>query len=556
MSNTRPTTQISKNQTCKIVLDCPIGTIIELVDEREAVLEGIECRIRSQGRQTLIRITDNKGQIDVQPEDVGNASEFEVDFPTLENEHISVGKKDQPATQGAGFRCSPNRHYQFRYNTRTKVYMGLFFDGTGNNMYVDEAERRMSNVACLYRAFDQRKDLNQIARYVNGVGTQLNSTECGLITPFDCLAALRDSEIVGGGFAAGIRNRLNFMLGKIDDVFIDFPDIQHLDIALFGFSRGAITARIFCNWINEHTPQWQEKFSGLEVNIRFLGIFDSVSSIGIAGNNVDIGYNKDIPSNVKTVVHMIATHERRKLFPLQSIRTSSSGTLPANWIELGYPGVHSDIGGGYVLDQHHPDSQGRYPRLAAIPLRNMHDFAIGYGVPLTPITDFAHGQRKLFDYYDPSDQAKNLYDQYQSLVPTQWDICKLYDEHDRWYFYWLASTKNKTPINFDTSSIYSLKVLWNREYNIFKNGYFYARNSSGKIVRTKTHISQSAKLRISWIEEYLDEERSGTITTKSNLNTFFETYVHDSVAAYRIVDDYFQSRKIYYLRESRWVEES
>src|SRR5690606_28763384 len=133
------------------------------------------------------------------------------------------------------------------YNTRTKVYMGLFFDGTGNNMYVDEDQRKMSNVACLFKGFDENKTLNQIPRYVNGVGTQLTSTECRVTTPLDCLEALRDSEIVGGGFATGMRNRLNFMLNEIEIEFERFPALKSLDFALFGFSRGAVAARIFCN---------------------------------------------------------------------------------------------------------------------------------------------------------------------------------------------------------------------------------------------------------------------------------------------------------------------
>src|SRR5690606_33176230 len=136
-----------------------------------------------------------------------------------------------------------------------------------------------------------------------------------------------------------------------------------------------------------------------------------------AGNNVDLSYNKDVPSNVESVVHMIAAHERRSFFPLQSIRASSTSNLPACWMEMAYPGVHSDVGGGYVLDQTHLDSQGRYPRLAAIPLQQMHSFAMSFGVPLLPMVDFINkDEEKIAEYYDPSDQAKNLYEKYHSRI--------------------------------------------------------------------------------------------------------------------------------------------
>lgn len=556
MSNVRPVTQISKNQTCKIVLNCPTGTVIELVDERDTALEGIECRVRADGAPALIRITNAKGQIEVQAEDIGNASGFEVDFPTLEPDHVSVGEKDQPVINGAHFRCTANQHYQFRYNTRTKVYMGLFFDGTGNNMYVDEPLRQMSNVACLFRAFDENEKLNHIAHYINGVGTQLTSTECTVTTPLDCLEALRDSVAVGGGFAAGMRNRLDFMLNEIQIEFDRFPALKELDFALFGFSRGAVAARIFCNWINEYTPKWQKQFPGLQVKIRFLGIFDSVSSIGIAGNNIDLGFNKDVPNNVESVVHFVAAHERRKFFPLQSIRASSTGNLPANWIEFAFPGVHSDVGGGYVLDQVHADSQGRYPRLAAIPLQHMHSHAINYGVPLLSIVDFLRKEQEKFtEYYDPSDQANKLYEKYSACITEQHDLRKLYDEHDRWYFYWLASTQSKMPEHFDAGSASSLNTLWNREYTMYKNGYIHTRDASGKMVRQPINTSQATRQRLAWIDEYFQAVESGKAKSKSTLHPLFETYVHDSVAAYRLVDGYLQSRNLFYLGESRWVKE-
>jgi uncharacterized protein (DUF2235 family) len=75
--------------------------------------------------------------------------------------------------------------------------------------------------------------------------------------------------------------------------------------------------------------------------IRFLGIFDTVGSFGVPGDRSNIGYDLSIPANVQNVRHAIARDEARTLFPLTQIKGSSSR------IEKMFPGVHSDVGGGY-----------------------------------------------------------------------------------------------------------------------------------------------------------------------------------------------------------------
>ncbi len=78
---------------------------------------------------------------------------------------------------------------------------------------------------------------------------------------------------------------------------------------------------------------------------------------------------------MQRVVHFTAAHEQRLNFPLTRIRAQCPHT------EHVYPGVHSDVGGGYGLR-----SQGRSPGegglLSQIPLMHMHKAARAAGVPL------------------------------------------------------------------------------------------------------------------------------------------------------------------------------
>jgi len=141
--------------------------------------------------------------------------------------------------------------------------------------------------------------------------------------------------------------------------------IDKLTLDLFGFSRGAAAARHAAHEINlgrsgrlaqvleDNGILWPDL-----VQIRFVGIFDSVAAIvnPLAGDLLahnDRNYPVKLyldPGKVGQAVHLTAAHEHRKNFALNSLRTSG-GSLPENFKEVTLPGVHSDIGGGYSDSQ-------------------------------------------------------------------------------------------------------------------------------------------------------------------------------------------------------------
>ena len=173
------------------------------------------------------------------------------------------------------------------------------------------------------------------------------------------------------------------------------PGVRRVRISVFGFSRGAAEARAFVNRVVRY---WGNSIAGLPLSIDFLGIFDTVASVGVAQSvpSADghmewaAGQNLAIPQAVKRCAHLVSAHEVRASFPLDSVCVA--GRLPSNCKEIVYPGVHSDVGGGYP-----PGDQGRSLgegaagdrlKLSQVPLAQMYREARMAGVPLAPKGQF------------------------------------------------------------------------------------------------------------------------------------------------------------------------
>lgn len=310
-----------------------------------------------------------------------------------------------------------------------RIRIGMFFDGTGNNMFLDGRQKKLSNVAKLFTLY-RREGSVQTSAYHIGVGSE--DTE-GMISQ-------GVENMLGGGMGLGGRARIDWGRTQITEFFN--RGTNHLAVEkifdTYGFSRGAALARDFVNNIKKFRvddlskqPRIQHLVMGNhveEIKIYpplsgltswFLGIFDTVGSFTVAGKDLDVEYDFNVDKDwVHWTVHFIAEDEVRSFFSLQSIKgkrfwrrliNSDSGEepLPANMEETPYPGAHSDVGGGYG-----PGDQGKEPQLSHIPLRDMHAKSIAKGVPLNPLTNLAADQRVV-----PGD-LERWYGQYLSDRPT------------------------------------------------------------------------------------------------------------------------------------------
>ena len=254
-----------------------------------------------------------------------------------------------------------------------KVQVNLFFDGTLNNYYNvttrDDAVRRqhggedtsydnaLSNVARMWKSLDDDPDGPDLGVYVEGMGT----------------TRLQGDSTRGYAFgtgASGIQARAQQAFPKLIDIINkkrpEGPPAM-LELNLFGFSRGAATARHFASLLRnrqEITKHFINEWSRVVVVVNFVGLFDTVSAEGVDhGNDVDdlgLRFGDDA---AKRVFHLVALDEYRANFALTTIASActaktidaATGARVPMGFELGIPGSHSDVGGGYKSGTEQPE---------------------------------------------------------------------------------------------------------------------------------------------------------------------------------------------------------
>ena len=262
------------------------------------------------------------------------------------------------------------------------------FDGSYENDF--------SNVARLWRGVDQKK----YGIYIEGIGTK---DEDG-----DYIRGM-----AWGTGVTGIRAKVRKGCKKLADEIKkavdkikkkDKKEIKSITITLdvFGFSRGAAAARNFVYEIgnnkrdvdikilskteltnrsraykyetvyrdkdgeevdsayldNGKMPKLgylgyyllqnnlnKEDLNKIRIKIRFVGVYDTVASFGSEHSDDIVELQLNNLGKPAKVVHFTAMDEHRKNFALSKIPEG------ANFIEKNFPGVHSDIGGGYTTDK-------------------------------------------------------------------------------------------------------------------------------------------------------------------------------------------------------------
>jgi len=358
-----------------------------------------------------------------------------------------------------------------QFSCQKEIRFGLFFDGTGNNRFTDEKKTKvylkrlnadnydpqqlqkttsyLSNVAKLFLLFDENNENSLYKEYIPGVGTPFSANDEG--KPNEGEGSIFGSALGYGGNARlcyafwrlysiilnkeGLGNGIIWEQSKrpekIENDVDTFPEYlnKHLREAIeksrrekrktskvskiilyvFGFSRGAAEARSFVNRLSRlsGSSAAQLKFGGIDVEVKFMGIFDTVASVGMVdiksfrgngilprwfGSLVDGHWswaspeNLVVPDNIRCV-HYIAGNEARACFPLTMTEHQGNHTLKL------YPGAHSDVGGGYGFME-----QGKYD-MSVIPGREMYDEAISAGTPFKNLMPYDINQMKLDDVH-------------------------------------------------------------------------------------------------------------------------------------------------------------
>ncbi|MGA2995844.1 DUF2235 domain-containing protein [Bradyrhizobium sp.] len=232
-------------------------------------------------------------------------------------------------------------------------------DGTWN---ADDTQTNDTNVALLARSIhgsQQTGGILQIVLYLRGVGT----------------TGLKLETFIEGATGIGVDDNIRSAYQFISQNYIPGDEIY-----LFGFSRGAFTARSLAGlitacgilfreslnalpdaWIYYRSPKphspaaFASKYQvrcHLDPQITLLGVWDTVGSLGIpgsllaAGNKEKFAFHDTSPSPLlKHGVQALAIDERRHDFT----PTFWTGTIPPGVTiqQVWFAGAHSDVGGGY-----------------------------------------------------------------------------------------------------------------------------------------------------------------------------------------------------------------
>ena len=235
---------------------------------------------------------------------------------------------------------------------RTLVFS---FDGTGNepnDAGKFEQDESISNVLKLHVLLGgglQGQDLTetktlkenpQLTYYYNGIGTR---DDGGKIPLFGWLIS-KAMRFANKMLAPSWGDARRILKEAKQDLMEANPQPKDR-LVVFGFSRGAALARKFASITLQENNN---------LKIAFLGVFDTVAAMdGIhrSGEKIssDVVFeNGTVNERVERVVHIVSLDENRIAFEPTLMNRDKSN--PDRITEIWFPGVHSDIGGGYWHD--------------------------------------------------------------------------------------------------------------------------------------------------------------------------------------------------------------
>jgi uncharacterized protein (DUF2235 family) len=247
----------------------------------------------------------------------------------------------------------------------------ICLDGTGNEVKAAGA----TNVLKLVELLDLSDPAKQVVYYDPGVGT--------FAAPAAWSWAARELSLLGGlALGHGIRQNLGEAYTFLMDTWQ-----QGDNVFVFGFSRGAYTARALCGMLYRvgllrtgsanlvpyalrvygrrpgkdselrTTEGWprMDRFAealarrprpdSLAFPIDFLGVFDTVKATRFLGRDIHWPYTDKLP-NVRVVRHAVSIDEKRRPYRESLVPEGPPGGAP-HVTEAWFAGVHSDVGGGF-----------------------------------------------------------------------------------------------------------------------------------------------------------------------------------------------------------------
>lgn len=439
-----------------------------------------------------------------------------------------------------------------------QLTLTFFFDGTGNNIDADVGTLQHSNVAKLFQAHLVNSDVEgRYSFYAYGIGTYFK--EIG--DP--------GNTVTGLGLGDGGQERIDWAFRKFEEVLAKAEAraqnpsnrIVGIRVAVFGFSRGATQARAFCRELQQRCDLKQGRYflkhGGHPVELYFLGLFDTVAAVGVpmsanntpgattagwyalkttldvraqnptsgirhiafgepgadpapgsANGHLSYGNGLAIVPMVQRCLHLVAAHEIRNSFPLDTALDRMQ--YPPGVTEMVYPGAHSDVGGGYQPGEggrslHHGDM------LSLVPLLVMHAEAVKCGVPLRALSSLRNTSKAIAQSFalDPESQSRytellDHWQHYMRATAASGNVGRQFNAHMqqyyRWRFHAIARARAATGRNepsVEASSIGPQEARFKRE-----------REAQAKVVaQRKKELDAAAKVAEWANERYMNAMR-------------------------------------------------
>jgi len=269
------------------------------------------------------------------------------------------------------------RAAELRWQQQPGRMLMLFFDGTGNML----GNNRDTNVVKLFRAVDKTPEARQIAYYDPGVGS---ANDFPAVDPVGTRLR-RAAQIVGLALGGGVFDNIAEGYRFLADNYRDGDRI-----CIFGFSRGAFTARAVGGMVNMYglvyppglailpsmvrsyfSQQGTANLAGVAREdfardvlqhfslgraplIHFVGVWDTVESVGmdLFGHGLKISNNPTIAGKrFVHIRHALALHETREKYAPRNYTApgfNQEEALYRSFDERWFRGNHSDIGGSYT----------------------------------------------------------------------------------------------------------------------------------------------------------------------------------------------------------------
>jgi len=237
-------------------------------------------------------------------------------------------------------------------------------DGTGNQF-----GRHNSNIIKLYKMLIC--DPHQIAYYHPGVGTLGARNALSFV-------GKTWTKIIGLAFGYGISDNIS---DAYQFLMANFEESDRLFV--FGFSRGAYTARALCGMLHtvgllrpgneglipyairmiksshidfDVARDFKETF-GRACKPYFVGVWDTVCSLGWIYNPVNFPYTRATKNpDLHIARHAMSIDEHRAFFRANSFGDPADTCQDV--VEAWFAGVHSDVGGSY------PESESQLSKIS------------------------------------------------------------------------------------------------------------------------------------------------------------------------------------------------